>query len=227
MGPRRRRYPNPSRPPPAPPAQLALPPTGEIEFTVTRGEPPTLIGRSVQSWTLAGDSYRIVNVTETVGLAALLRPIHIETESRGRIIASGLAPDVYTSHRQVKGVEERVDFDWAAGIVRFSNGSSGPLPAGAQDLLSFNFQLGWLSKTGPMAIATTRKIGRYELELIGEELLQTPVRLMRTLHFRAPGETTTEVWLAPGDHLLPVKIRHIDKKGEIYDEVVAEIRIPE
>ncbi|MDQ5915011.1 MAG: hypothetical protein QG584_902, partial [Pseudomonadota bacterium] len=27
-------------------------------------------------------------------------------------------------------------------------------------------------------------------------------------------------------HLLPVKIRHIDKKGESYDQLAEEIRIP-
>lgn len=211
-----------------PPADLGLPPQGEIVFTVTRGDPPAIIGRSVQSWELSGDRYRILNVTETVGLAALLRPLRMETESRGRIIASGLEPAQYSSRRQDKEKEkvERVDFDWAAGFARFSNGNASPLPAGSQDLLSFNFQLGWLSKTGDMSIATAKKLARYRLELIGEELLETKIGFLRTLHFRAPGETTTEVWLAPDHHLLPVKIRHLDKKGESYDQLADEIRIP-
>jgi hypothetical protein len=209
------------------PADLGLPPQGEIVFTVTRGDPPAIIGRSVQSWELSGDRYRILNVTETVGLAALLRPLRMETESRGRIISTGLEPELYSSHRLGnKEKLERVEFDWAAGQARFSNGNSSPLPAGSQDLLSFNFQLGWLSKTGDMSIATAKKLARYRLELVGEELLETNIGFLRTLHFRAPGETTTEVWLAPDHHLLPVKIRHIDKKGESYDQLAEEIRIP-
>ena len=212
-----------------PPAELALPPRGEIVFTVLRGDPPAIIGRSVQSWELRDNSYRITSVMETVGLAALLRPTRMESESRGRIVATGLAPESFVSRRPGKEGAERIDrveFDWASSVARFSSGASAPLPAGAQDLLSFNFQLGWLSKTGEMAIATVKKLGRYRLELVGEELLETPVGLLRTLHFRAPGETTTEVWLAADRHLLPVKIRHIDKKAESFDQLVEEIRIP-
>jgi hypothetical protein len=211
----------------AAPAELALPPRGEIVFTVTRGDPPAIIGRSVQSWELGNGSYRIASVTETVGLAALLRPVRVDSESRGRIIASGLEPALFSSQRQDKKSGERVEFDWAAGLARFGNGNTSPLPAGSQDLLSFNFQLGWLSKTGDMSIATGKKLGRYRLELIGEELLETKLGFLTTLHFRAPGETTTEVWLAPAHHLLPVKIRHIDKKGESYDQLADEIRIPD
>ena len=214
--------------PPAAPAELALPPRGEVVFTVLRGDPAAIIGRATQSWELGDGTYRIVNVMETVGLAAVLRPLRLETESRGRIIATGLEPAAYTSVRQDKGKEKRehVEFDWAAAVVRFSNGTVSPLPTGSQDLLSFNFQLGWLSKTGDMSIATAKKLARYRLELVGEELLETQVGFLRTLHFRAPGETTTEVWLAPDHHLLPVKIRHIDKKGESYDQLAEEIRIP-
>jgi len=179
---------------------------------------------------LRENGYRITSVMETVGLAALLRPARLESESRGRIVASGLAPESFVSRRPGKdGAErvERVDFDWAGNVARFNSGATAPLATGAQDLLSFNFQLGWLSKTGEMAIATTKKLGRYRLELIAEELLETPVGLLRTLHFRAPGETTTEVWLAVDRHLLPVKIRHIDKKAESFDQLVEEIRIPQ
>ena len=210
----------------AAPAELLLPSRGEIVFTVTRGDPPAIIGRSVQSWELGNGNYRIASVTETVGLAALLKPVRLNSESRGRIVASGLEPALFSSQRQDKTSGERVEFDWAAGVVRFGNGNTSPLPAGSQDLLSFNFQLGWLSKTGDMSIATGKKLGRYRLELIGEELLETKLGFLTTLHFRAPGETTTEVWLAPAHHLLPVKIRHIDKKGESYDQLAAEIRIP-
>ncbi len=209
------------------PADLQLPPQGEIVFSVLRGDPPAIIGRAVQSWQLGDGNYRIVSVMETVGLAAMLRPLRLETESHGRIVASGLEPAAYSSLREDKGKKkvERVEFDWTAAVVRFSNGTTSPLPPGSQDLLSFNFQLGWLSKTGEMSIATAKKLGRYHLELIGEEYLETRVGYLRTLHFRAPGETTTEVWLAPAHHLLPVKIRHIDKKGESYDQLAEEIRI--
>ena len=209
-----------------PVATLALPPQGEIVYTVTRGDPGGIVGRATQGWALQDGTYRITSVTETAGLAALLRPIRLETESRGRVVAGGLQPLSYTSRRIGREGEERVDFDWTARVARFSGGGEAPLAEGAQDLLSFNFQLGWLSKTGEMSIATVKKLGRYRLELIAEESLETPLGVLRTLHFRNSGDTTTEVWLATERHLLPVKIRHIDKRGDIYDQIADEIRIP-
>ena len=202
-----------------------LPATGEIRYAVQRGEPPVLIGSAVHRWRMADGRYRIVSTMETTGVAAWLRAVRLDTESRGRLVADGLAPDRYLSRRTDRGRErvEEADFDRDAGLVRFGNGATAPLPDGAQDLLSFNYQLGWLARTGDMAVATGRKLGTWRLELLGREWLETPQRQIWTLHFRASGETTTEVWLAPDEHLLPVKILHIDKKGERFEQVVEAI----
>lgn len=204
-----------------------LPATGEIRYVVQRGEPPTLIGSAVHRWRIADGRYRIESTMETTGIAAWLHAVRLETESSGTLVAGGLAPERYLSRRIERSRErsERADFDHAAGLVRFGNGSTAPLAAGAQDLLSFNYQLGWLARTGDMAIATGRKIGVHRLELLGKEWVETPTRPIWTLHFRASGETVTEVWLAPDEYLLPVKIRHIDKKGERFEQVAEEIRL--
>lgn len=202
-----------------------LPPRGTIIYVVMSGDGTTLIGSAEQRWEMTGDRYRIVSVMETSGLAALVKPVRVETESSGSLSEHGLQPERYVSRRVGK---ERVDealFDRAAGVVRFGRGGEAALPEGAQDLLSFNYQLGWLAKTGDMAIATGRKLGTYRLELLGKEWLETPYGSIWTLHFRASGETTTEVWLASEQYLLPVKIRHIDKKGERYEQIVQNMDI--
>lgn len=202
-----------------------LPATGTIAYVVMSGDGTTLIGSAEQSWEMADGRYRISSVMETSGLAALIRPVRLETESRGLLTDAGLQPEQYVSRRIGKERVDQVSFDWAAGRARFGNGGEAPLPAGAQDLLSFNYQLGWLAKTGDMAIATGRKLGTYRLELLGKEWLETPAGPIWALHFKASGETTTEVWLASEQHLLPVKIRHIDKKGERFEQVAQEIRL--
>lgn len=202
-----------------------LPETGVIRYLVSRGDPPLLIGSAVQRWEMTAGRYRIVSVMETTGVAAWVRAVRIETESSGRLADGGLAPVRYVSRRQDREQVEQVDFDHEAGLIRFGNGRSVALPAGAQDLLSFNFQLGWLARTGDLAIATGRKLGTFRLELLGKEWVETAGQPIWTLHFRAQGETTTEVWLAADKHLLPVKIRHIDKKGERFEQVAQEIRL--
>jgi len=215
-----------------PPAELALPPRGEIVFTVLRGDPPAIIGRSVQSWELNENSYRITNVMETTGLAALLRPVRMESESRGRIVATGLAPDSFISRRPGKEGTERIDrveFDWAGKVARFGSGASVPLPEGAQDLLSFNFQLGWLSKTGEMSIATARKLGRYRLELIGEELLPGKLKQHERIHGRmfdwVPAEPGT---IHDARHLAKLYCRGVgiadDLMGALHQKSTGSVR---
>ncbi len=212
---------------PLPVTSPELPANGEIRYVVQRGDPPLLIGTAVHRWQMGEGRYRIDSVMETSGLAALVRAVRVETESSGRLVVDGLLPEHYLSRRIERGRsrEERVDFDHAAGLARFAAGSTAPLPAGTQDLLSFNYQLGWLARTGEMSIATGRRIGVHWLELLGREWLETPARPIWTLHFRATGETTTEVWLAPDEYLLPVKILHIDKKGERFEQVLEAIRL--
>lgn len=203
-----------------------LPERGTITYDVYRGgEPATLIGAAEHRWEMADGRYRIVSVMETTGVAAWVRAARVETESSGRLVAGGLQPERYVSRRRDRDRVEQVDFDAAAGQVRFGNGATAALPPGAQDLLSFNYQLGWLARTGDMAIATGRKLGSYRLELLGKEWVETPGQPIWALHFRASGETTTEVWLAVDQYLLPVKIRHIDKKGERFEQVARDIRL--
>lgn len=203
----------------------ALPPRGSISYVVMGGDGTTLIGSAEQRWEMADGRYRLVSVMETSGVAALLKPVRLETESSGILGAQGLEPERYVSRRIGKERVDEVSFDRAAGVLRFGRGGEAALPEGVQDLLSFNYQLGWLAKTGDMAIATGRKLGVYRLELLGKEWLETPYGMLWTLHFRASGETTTEVWLASEQYLLPVKIRHIDKKGERYEQIVQSMEI--
>lgn len=202
-----------------------LPPAGSIRFLVTMGPTGGPIGRATQTWEMHGGEYRLTSTAETAGLVALFRSVRVETESSGRLTPGGLEPRLFTSRRADREGGDRVEFDREAGRLRYANGDERPLPEGAQDLLSLNYQLGWLAKTGEMPITTGRKLGRYPLELLGEELLETPMGPLRTLHFRAAGETTTEVWLAIEKYLLPVKIRHLDKRGDNFEQVAQEIRI--
>ena len=204
-----------------------LPAEGRIEYVVVSGDPPTILGSAEHHWLMSDGRYRILSVMETTGVAAWVKPVRLETESTGELVAGGLKPERYVSRRVLREKSEQIDFDWGAGVARLSRGGSVPLAAGAQDLLSFNYQLGWLARTGEMVVATTRKLGTSHLELLGKEWLDTPAGPIWTLHFRARGETTTEVWLAAEQYLLPVKIQHIDKKGERFAQIARQITLKE
>lgn len=204
-----------------------IPERGIVNYRVERGDQGFEIGFARHSWHIAEGRYRIQSLLETTGLAWLVKSVRIEMESRGQMTANGLRPDEFNVRRN-GSLRERAAFDWQAMTVRVGDRSPVPVQPGAQDLLSFNYQLGYLPalpQGETLALATGKKYGLYRLEVIGEETLELPVGTMRTLHLRAPGVNTTELWLAYDYLMLPVKIRHLDSQGDSLVQVATEIQM--
>lgn len=219
-----------SAPPPEnpPPVAERLPPHGIIRYRVDRGDSNFEIGAAEQRWTIVDGRYRLSSVVETTGLVWLFKAIRIEMESRGLITAAGLQPQTFAIRRDGQPARETADFDWSAMTVRVAGRGEQPLDDGAQDLLSFNYQLGYLPHLdagGSLPIATGKRYGVYRLEVLGDEDIEVPAGAMRTLHLRAPGTNTTELWLAYDYLLLPVKIRHVDAKGGSFVQVATKIEV--
>lgn len=222
-------------PPAAAPAEIALPRQGRIRFLVTRGEGEQgmQIGQSVHAWRHDGAAYSLQTVTETTGLVALFRPVKIVQSSEGAIDAGGLAPRDFRVERNGQVAEAaRLDRESMrvvlseAGQVRRETA----LAEGAQDLLSQFYQIGLMGRPArvEMMIATGKNYARYVFELAGEGRQATRFGELRTLHYRTPavaGEQATEFWLAPEHGNLPLRIRHIDRKGDIFEQTAVEIEI--
>ena len=204
-----------------------LPPQGNIRFRVDRGDSKFEIGAARQEWEFEAGRYRLRSVVETTGLAWLLRSVLIEMESIGRISETGLQPEAFGVQREGRRAREKALFDWEAMKLRVSDRPEQKLDPGAQDLLSFYYQLGFMNipdgGAGAMHLATGKKYGLYRLENLGDEDIEIPLGVLRTRHLRAPGENSTELWLAYDYRLLPVKIRHVDNKGGILVQVATEI----
>ncbi len=225
--------PDPPQPAPNPellPTEARLPARGTIRYRVDRGERGFELGRSTHDWAVVDGHYRITAVTETSGLAALIKPLRVEVESRGKMTAAGLQPEHFVIRRDGKVGHEQADFDWDRMLLRIggqdSNTTTQSLTPGAQDLLSFHYQMGFLphpEANNSLPIATGKKYTTYRLEAVGDEQIEIPAGVFRTLHLRAPGDNTTELWLAYDYLLLPVKIRHLDRHGDSFVEVATEI----
>jgi hypothetical protein len=199
-----------------------------IRFRVDRGDRGFEIGRATHDWEIVDGAYRITSVTETTGLVALFKGVRIELESRGRLTADGLQPEHFQIRRDGHATNERAEFDWARMQVSIAGGAPLVLNVGAQDLLSFHYQFGFLphpAANNRMPIATGKKYETYQLESLGDEEIEIPAGTFRTLHLRAPGDNTTELWLAYDYLLLPVKIRHIDRNGDGFVQVATEIQL--
>ena len=208
--------------------KAVLPGSGYINFVVERDSPRMQIGRAVHRWEFHADgSYRLVSEVETSGLVALLKPLRQRYESIGQLTGRGLQPTLFRVQRNGRSTGEDVEFDWAEmQLTLLRDGSVHRLHAGAQDMLSFNYQLAYLSSlesgTG-FAVATGRKYARQTLDAHGEEWLEIPAGRFRTLHLRASGATLTEIWIALDHGSLPVKIRFTDRKGESYTQIATDI----
>ena len=220
----------PAPEPIAAPAVARLPPRGMIRYRVDRGDSNFEIGFAQHEWTIADGQYRLTSVAETTGLVSLFKSIRIEMESRGLITAAGLQPQTFAVRRNGQPTKETADFDWPAMSVRVADRGAQPLDAGAQDLLSFNYQLGFLDHPesgNALPIATGKKYEIYRLEVLGDEDVDLPAGQMRTLHLRTPGENSTELWLAYDYLLLPVKIRYVDGQGDSFVQVATKIQVGE
>jgi hypothetical protein len=217
--------------PPAAPARPALPAVGYIRFLIYKGSLGLQIGRAEHRWEFSGDGrYRLKATTETSGLAALFKPIRMETESRGLLAAGGLQPESYRSLKNGGDNNENADFDWSTEQVTLArDGSVRPIAPGTQDILSLNYQLAYLGKLAEgseIGVVTGKKYERYAIDSLGEEEIETPAGRFRTLHLRAMTDNITEIWIALDRQYLPVKIRFTDRKGDSYEQVVSEIGTP-
>lgn len=218
----------PAAVPPAPtPAKTALPGRGRARFLVTRGEGGFVIGQAIYTWEHDGFRYRLRNLIETTGLAALFRPVQSLASSEGEVTAEGLRPLQFRQER-VGGIDV-ASFDWPGRSISYG-GRRDPLADGTQDLLSMYFQLVLLTPTQgtvDMPIATGRKLETYRFEVLGEEALALAGGERRAIHLRAKGGgDTIEIWMAAGDGSnargMPLKIRFIDRKGELFDQITDE-----
>ena len=215
----------------AEPARPVLPARGTIRFAIFKESIGLQVGRAEHHWEFAEDgSYRLSGVTETSGLAALFKPLRLEVESRGRMVAGGLQPETFRSFKNGSATKENADFSWStASVFLARDGSVREIAAGTQDILSLNYQLAYLGRLAEgsqIGVVTGKKYERYALDSLGEEALETPAGRFRTLHLRAMTDNTTEIWIALDRQRLPVKIRFTDKKGESFEQVATEIGSP-
>lgn len=211
-----------------------LPKHARLRYVARLGALGLHIGEIRHDLDIVDGHYTLHGELETTGLARLVKRYQNMLDSRGTVSAHGFRPEEFTEAKTDEhGTQRsRADFDWAAHQVSFASGEKAALPDGAQDVLSFLYQLSQLPydrEVIPLAIINGRKLEYYKLETGAEEVIETPMGKLRALHLtkiRAPGQEGIEVWLAREYRLLPVKVRHIEGNGKIAAEiVVTEIRV--
>lgn len=214
----------------APEAQPASPPwplAGRMRYIVTYGDGGFVIGETVQEWRVDATAYSIRSVATPRGLAALRGKTRTQS-SVGEVTAAGLRPREFRDQREGRPAES-ASFDWEQARVTFSGDrGDAPLAPGTQDMISVFYQLAWLAprENIEMAVATAGRLGRWNFEWLGEETIAAAGARVATLHLRTRADgDLTEVWLAPAHGGLPVKIRHVDRKGDTFEQTADTLEI--
>lgn len=214
-----------------------LPRRGRISYTVFLGTERLAIGETVQTWDVQNGSYRIGSQSETSGLAAVFRKEKRTYFSEGDVTPQGLRPRAFLMSKVSRGRTEvaRARFDWDAGSITWGTTNDrheASLPAHSQDFLSLLFQFVVTPPAGgriTLPITTGTKFETYELDVLSEETLETPLGALRTVplrQVRRPGAETIQVWLAADHQHLPVQLRFFGRDGTpTGEQVVSEIRL--
>lgn len=214
-------------------ATPALPARAQLRYVLFKGSDGLNVGNVMQVWQSDGTHYTLTSTAEASGLFTLFMSGRHVQESRGRIISGGLQPESYSLQRGSADRRDEARFDWATQTLHMTSRgqkSTVPLAPGTLDLLSFTWQFAFsLPEMGevPVVLTNGRKLSHYRYTLLAEEVLDTPLGKLKTVHLsklRQAGEEGTEIWLGMDYHYLPVKIRQIDKKGDTAEQVITEIR---
>lgn len=218
----------------ASPSLLPLPPEGRLVYHLTHSAYPGTTARTVVEWSTDAEAGRYeLNLAAAVAGIALVR-----SRSIGRIDATGFHPERYTQRTTTRS-ESAVNFDWPGAKVTYSaSRSQDALAPGMQDPLSVQFQVPLLAqldvaKLRPgavlaLAVARPSKIDRVDFQIRGEESVTTTAgQAVAAVRLEAPrqggADQGWEFWLAPELYWLPVRVRLVDRRGNVWDNVLASL----
>lgn len=195
----------------------------------------TRIATVSEQFEVRGNAYQLTSETRAVGLLALIQRNPLQLVSSGAIVASGIRPDRFEGARGPADPRRAVaEFDWATSrltLTRDGRTDSLALPAGTQDRVSVMYQFMFLDLKRPQIefpMTNGRKLDTYRYSVTRDVPLETAFGRIVTLHLvkqRDPGDTGTELWLAPQFRNLPVKVLIIEKDGSRYEQVATRLEV--
>ena len=211
-------------------APFEWPASTRLAYVLTGNYRGEVHGSAQVEWIRQGAHYQ-VNLDVAVG-PPFMPLISRRMTSDGMLGEQGLRPLRYDEDTRILFRDRRrVSVLMRDSEVVLANGSSVRAESGVQDTASQFVQLTWLFLTQrerleaghviAMPLALPRRVRAWRYEVIGEELLNTPMGPLETWHLRpqqeaGQGDLTAEVWIAPQLQYLPVRLRiHQDAENFI------------
>lgn len=213
--------------PSAPPLNV-LPRRIDAEYRLSVG-PAT--ARQTVVWVNEGGHYTLTSAATATGLTRLFYSGAFVQISRGRITPHGLAPETFWDQRGDK--HRNASFDAERKQITVTSTGSAPRQIGydgaVQDALSLPFQLALTAPPTETRLAYTvftgKKLRDYAYEVRGEEVLDTALGPLRTLHLARLGHADGrfEIWLAIDRHYLPVRMLRVEEAGAEGELVITSL----
>jgi hypothetical protein len=213
--------------------QVRPPPSVDMKYEVRalyQGKEVYGNGRIV--WHADGQRYRID------GEAGVLFFTVLRFQSQGGFDDFGVAPQNYAEKRMRKE-ETTTRFEPSPGSIRFSSSTASyPRNGGEQDRASIVWQLASIGLGDPaqyapgaqlrMFVAGVRNAEPWLIQVIGQELVDTPAGPMQAWHVSRmplPGsrDQKLDIWLAPEHSWYPVRLRFTEASGEYLDLAVSAL----
>jgi hypothetical protein len=236
-----------SPPPPPPPAApevaatITLPARATLTYDVGYGTGENLPrqARNTTRWMFEGGKYSIESVGEAAGLVRMFYSGQRTEVSRGTVTAQGLAPEQYIEERPKR--KRNAYFARDAQTITFSEPANNvvPLPAGVQDRLSVQFQLGALLQANAaqralgtriaLPVAGSRSVDTWSITVKAQETLQIDGADVPTLRLATEPradreyERAVEIWLAPTLNWLPVRVRISEPNGKALEQTLVKV----
>ena len=227
---------DPAAPPPV--YQVQLPPSGSMEMDVTAKDKrgADWSGNGTLSWTIDGQTYR---GRLDAGLSLLVTNLNLlHWISEGTVDSTGLVP-----RRALEQVRNRpavaVHFNPDAKRISFSASEhSSPWLPGAQDRLSLLLQLSGIGRADSrqlergvrILVGEKKDATVWRFVLAGKEDIDTPQGKVTTWHMSRPAvpgayNARLDVWLAPAQAWLPVRIRNTEANGAVTTQTAKRITL--
>ncbi len=203
-----------------PPARI------EITFVASRNNSP--MAEIVERLEYAGGQYTLTETWKGKGFYALLGSAR--RVSQGTIVKNVLRPREFFDERSGRDTA-RAWFDWTAQTLTMQyKGAKGsePLPANAQDRLSFLLALSLVpgnADSVSYSIADGKGLSRHTYKVMGRERIRIPagefdaVKVARN----SDNNESAELWLAPQYGHIPLRLLVIEKNGDRFDQVATKI----
>jgi hypothetical protein len=180
-----------------------------------------------------GHSYSINSEAHATGLFKLIEPNSIVRQSEGIITKQGLKPSrAFEKHG--KKEPSLAEFDWKKRTIMLQQKGhqvQEKLPEGTLDRLSFsyNFMFTSLPKHYVERHVTNGNHLRLSRYKVTKEIINTPIGELETIVLTRQEDKNSKLkrklWLAPSNHMLPVRIVSVEDTGREIEKIVTEIKI--